>query len=60
MTEWEFDVAVSSHDWLRVGVAVHHYRRVTVAAPTYSEAALTALEMAALDGAMPTDILFRL
>lgn len=56
---WEFDVAVSTHDLLRRGVCVADYRRVTVEAVGYLDASLAALQIAAADGAMPTDLLYR-
>lgn len=60
MNEWEFDVGVSTHDLLKVGITVAHYTRVQVVAETHLEASLIALEMASAGGWMPTDILVRL
>lgn len=57
---WEFDVGVSTHDFLREGIVVHHYTRVTVAAATYPSAVAIAGEMAACGGWMPTEALVRL
>lgn len=59
-TEWEFDVGVSTHDWLKEGVTVHHYTRVQVAADDHQTASLIALEMAAAGGWMPTMLLDRI
>lgn len=60
MTVWEFDVAVSTHAWLRRGETVLDYRRVTVLADDYTEASLTAYAMAAgPDDVSVTDILWR-
>lgn len=56
---YEFDVGVSTHDRLRRGERVAAYRRVTVAGDSYTDAALLACQMAACDGAMPTDLLWR-
>lgn len=58
--EWEFDVGVSTHELLRAGVVVHHYRRVTMLADGYSEASLTAYCLAAVDGVQVTELLWRL
>lgn len=44
MTRWEFDVAVSTHNWLKRGETVPDYRRVTVASPSYLDASLCALD----------------
>ncbi len=59
MTEWEFDVAVSTYDLVKAGVTVAAWREVSTCADTYADASLGALQMAAADGAMPTDILWR-
>lgn len=59
MTVWEFDVAVSTYDLVKVGVLVADWRRVSIASGSYSDASLGALEMACVDGAMPTDLLWR-
>jgi hypothetical protein len=60
VTAWEFDVAVSTHNWLKRGVTVLDYRRVTVASPSYLDASLCALQMASgPDDAVVTDILWR-
>lgn len=57
---WEFDVGVSTHTWLRRGVPVVTYRRVTVLADDYLTASLTAHAMAAgPDDAMVTELLLR-
>lgn len=57
---WEFDVAVSSHDWLRRGEPVLDYRRVEVLADGYAEAGLIAYAMAAgPDDVVITDLLWR-
>lgn len=57
---WEFDVAVSTHDWLKRGVTALDYRLVTVASGSYLDASLCALQMAGgPDGAVVTDILWR-
>ena len=59
-TIWDFDVAVSTHDWLQRGVPVVSYRRVTVTASTYLDASLCALQMACgPDDVVVTDILWR-
>lgn len=60
MTEWEFDVGVSTHQLLRAGVVVHHYRTVTVLADDYREASLAAYCLAAADGVQITELLWRL
>lgn len=59
MHEWEFDVGVSTHDLLRRGVTVRHYTRVSVVASSYVEAQLTACQLAACGGWMPTEALLR-
>lgn len=60
MTTWEFDVGVTRHAWLRRGVPVVAYRRVTVLAADYLDASLTAYAMAAgPDDAMVTELLLR-
>jgi hypothetical protein len=57
---WEFDVGVSTHELLRAGVLVHHYRRVRVAAASVGEAELLACQLAAHpSGVMPTEALLR-
>lgn len=57
---WEFDVAVSTHDWLRRGETVLDYRRVEVLAEDYLEAGLLAYAMAAgPNDAVVTDLLWR-
>lgn len=57
---WEFDVAVSTHGWLRRGEPVLDYRRVEVLAGDYLEAGLLAYAMAAgPDGAVVTDLMWR-
>lgn len=57
---WEFDVAVSTHDWLRRGEPVLDYRRVEVLASDYAEASLTAYAMAAgPDDVVVTDLMWR-
>ena len=55
MIEWEFDVGVTTHDLLREGVTVRHYTRVTVVAEHYTVARLTACQVAACGGWMPTE-----
>lgn len=59
MFEWEFDVAVTSKDLAKQGILVHHWRWVQVSALDYPTARLIALEMAAIDGAMPTETRLR-
>lgn len=59
MSEWEFDIGVSTHDLLREGVVVRHYTRVSVSAETYVEARLVACQLAAAGGWMPTEALLR-
>jgi len=56
---FEFDVGVSTHDWLRVGVTVRHRTVVTVAATTRDEAALITAQVASCGGWMPTETLDR-
>jgi hypothetical protein len=56
---WEFDVAVSTHDLVKAGVLVADWREVSICSDSYADASLGALQMAAADGAMPTDILWR-
>jgi hypothetical protein len=57
---WAFDVAVSTHDWLRRGEPVLDYRRVEVLAEDYAEAGLTAYAMAAgPDDVVVTDLMWR-
>lgn len=51
---FEFDVGVSTHDLLRSGVIVRHYVRVQVWSESYTDARLTACQMAACGGWMPT------
>lgn len=55
MNKWEFDVGVSTHELLRVGVTVRHYTRVTVTAERYADARLIACQLAACGGWMPTE-----
>jgi hypothetical protein len=43
-----FDVGVTTHDLLKRGVTVHHYRRVDVAAEDHTEAAVIACQMAGI------------
>lgn len=57
---WEFDVGVSTHDLLKLGITVHHYTRVQVAEDDHRTAGLIALEMAACGGLMPTALLDRI
>lgn len=52
---FEFDVAVSTHDLLKLGVVRRHWTRVTVFAVDYQQGRLIALQMAACGGWMPTD-----
>lgn len=59
VTEWEFDVDVSTHDLLKRGVTVADRRRVTVEADDYLEASLLAYGLAAVDGVQVTDIWWR-
>lgn len=59
MTAWDFDVAVSTYALVKAGVGIADWRRVTVASGSYLDASLTALQMACVDGAIPTDILWR-
>ena len=56
---YEFDVDVSTHDMLKRGVLVADRRRVTVVADDYRTASLVALQLAATDGALPTDLWWR-
>lgn len=54
---WVFDVAVSTHSLLQRGITAAQQRRVSVVAARYGEAALLACQLAAaVDGAMPTDL----
>jgi len=55
MSEWEFDVGVSTHDLLKEGVTVRHFTRVSVIAGGYIEARLVACQLAACGGWMPTE-----
>lgn len=61
MDTFEFDVAVSTHDWIQRGVTALQYRRVTVGSDTYLDASLTALQMACgpEDHLVVTDLLWR-
>ena len=59
MSEWEFDVGVTTHDLLKESVVVRHYTRVSVSAATYVEARLLACQVAACGGWMPTEALLR-
>ena len=55
MSEWEFDVGVSTHDLLKEGITVRHFTRVNVIANGYVEARLVACQLAACGGWMPTE-----
>ncbi|PXY20839.1 hypothetical protein [Prauserella muralis] len=57
MSEWAFDVGVSSHELLREGVTVGQWVRVEVAAESYLEAAEVAIQMAGVVG-YATDCLY--
>lgn len=46
MIVWEFDVGVTTQELLHQGVIVDHYVLVQVAAGSYLEASLTAIQMA--------------
>lgn len=59
MQDWDFDVGVSTHDWLKRGVLVVAYSRVTVRAASYAAASLTAYAMAAGRGFEVTELLWR-
>lgn len=59
MSEWEFDVDVSTHNLLRLGVLVADRRRVTVEASDYADASLLAYALAAVDDALVTDMWWR-
>lgn len=52
--EWVFDVGVSNHDLLRAGITVRHFTRVVVWSTSFVDAKLTACQMAACGGWMPT------
>lgn len=60
----EFDVAVSTHDYLRRGVVALQYRRVYVLVDDQTsplEASLAALQLASCGGdVVVTDLLWRL
>lgn len=56
---YEFDVDVSTHDLLKNGVVVADRRRVCVVGESYLNASLTALQLAVVDGALPTDLWWR-
>lgn len=60
MSTYEFDVGVSTHDWLRAGVTIHHWTTVEVAAASRNEAALIAAQVASCGGWMPTATLDRI
>jgi hypothetical protein len=45
---FNFDVGVTTHDLLKQGVTVDHYRRVVVAAEDYTETAVIACQMAGI------------
>lgn len=60
MNTYEFDVGVSTHDWLRVGVMIHHWTVVEVVAASRNEAALVAAQVASCGGWMPTATLDRI
>lgn len=45
MTVWEFDVGVTTHELLRLGVLVDHYVLVRVTAGSYLEASELAIQM---------------
>ncbi len=61
MNIFEYDVAVSSHDWLKQGVTIHHWTRITVAAETELEARLIACELGSCGTSlMVTDVMIRL
>lgn len=57
---WSFDVGLSNHDLLKLGVTVHHYVRVVATGRTFAEAQDTAAALAACDGWMPTETLVRI
>lgn len=59
MTEWEFDVAVSSHDLLQLGITEAGYANIRVLAADYDDASLLACQMAAIYG-MPTAAYIRI
>lgn len=60
-TVWEFDVAISTHDWLRRGVCALDYTRVTVLADSYLDASACAIQLAecAPGDTLATDVLWR-
>lgn len=59
MTVWEFDVGVATHELLQQGVLVDHYVLVRVAADSYLEASLLAIQMAGVVG-YATECLLRI
>jgi hypothetical protein len=60
MEIFEFDVEVSTHDLLRLGILVADQRRVTVLGSDYSDASLAAYAMACVDGAVVTGLWVRI
>lgn len=60
MTVFSFDVGVTTHDLMKQGVLVSHYRRVVVADDDHTSAAITACQMAALHGGYVTECLTRI
>lgn len=60
VTVFSFDVAFSSHDWLKRGVTEFDWHRVVVDAPDRDDAALAACQMLAGRNLMPTAIYDRI
>lgn len=62
MTIFSFDVGVTTHDKLKQGIIVDHYRRVVVAQDDddHTAASLTAIQMAGVHDFYVTDCLTRI
>lgn len=57
--EWEFDIALSTHELLKQGTTTAEYRHIIVLSDTYLDASLTAYAIASReDTAVVTDILY--
>lgn len=56
-SEWEFDVGVTTHELLQLGVTVAQWVRVHVAADSHLEAAEIAIQMGGIVG-YATDCLY--
>lgn len=59
MTVWEFDVGITTHDLLKVGVLVDQWLNVRVAADSYLDASRIAIQMGMCHG-YATECLIRL